>query len=102
MRIPIKQLLEIHIRGKIIDEKRGASGVVYLVDNGKNVLPRKIAFKTFQERFQLDEEKRKQFLEECIRWFKLRNPYIVVESCHADHRSCDADHLVIVACSVIC
>ena len=77
MRIPIKKLLELHIRGKIIDEKNGTSGVVYIVDNGENVHPRKIAYKSFQERFHLNEEKSKQFLEECIRWFKLRNSYLV-------------------------
>jgi serine/threonine protein kinase len=77
MPFPIRKLLEASIKGKIIDTKMGASGIVYIVDNGENVHPRRIAFKTFRERFVLDEIKKQHFLEECVKWLKLRNHYIV-------------------------
>ena len=72
-----KMLLEMSFKGKIIGERHGASGIVYIVDHGEGHYPRKTAYKTFQERFTLDEEKQRHFLEECIKWFKLKNPYIV-------------------------
>jgi serine/threonine protein kinase len=72
-----RNLLETSIDGKIVEERKGASGVVYIVDNGPNCYPRKVAYKSFQERFALDEEKKRHFIEECIKWFKLRNSYTV-------------------------
>jgi serine/threonine protein kinase len=73
--LQIKTLLQMSIRGKIIGEKMGASGVVYIVDNGANCYPQKVAFKTFQEKFCLDEIKKKHFLDECIKWFENSNGY---------------------------
>jgi serine/threonine protein kinase len=75
--ISVRQLLEMSIKGKVTDVKKGASGVVYIVDNGENYYPRKVAYKSFQERFSLDEKKKQHFIDECIKWFKLRNPYVV-------------------------
>src|SRR5688572_27841129 len=72
-----KLLLEMSFKGKIIEERQGASGIVYIVDRGENNFPRKIAYKTFQEKFKLDEEKKLHFQEECIKWFRLNNQYIV-------------------------
>lgn len=46
MNIDYKTILENSISGKIVEEKKGASGVIYIVDNGENTFPRKIAFKS--------------------------------------------------------
>ncbi len=72
-----KFLLASKINGEIIAEKKGASGVVYIVCHGENTYPRRVAYKTFQDEFHLDEEKKKQFIAECERWFLVKTPYLV-------------------------
>jgi serine/threonine protein kinase len=71
------KLLELHFKGKIIDEKSGNSGSVYIVDKGENNIPRYIAFKSIKFKYALDKEKQKQFVDECQTWFKIKNRYVI-------------------------
>jgi serine/threonine protein kinase len=72
-----KMLLEMRFEGKIVDEKSGNSGTVYIVEREENVSPRHIAFKTLKVKHSLDIQKKTAFLEECESWFRLRSHYIV-------------------------
>lgn len=76
MELDYKIILENNIKGKIIDTKSGASGAVYIVDNGENVIPRKVAFKSIRVD-KLDKNKKEYFLHECDLWFKKSNSYLV-------------------------
>ena len=76
MDINYKTILQHSIKGKIVEEKQGASGVIYIVDNGKNTSPRKIAYKSVRVD-KLNSEKREHFIEECNLWFKISNNYLV-------------------------
>lgn len=76
MDINYKAILEDSINGKIVEERQGASGVIYIVDNGENTYPRKIAFKSVRVD-KLNSDKKKHFLEECNLWFKISNNYLV-------------------------
>lgn len=69
-----KHILEMNFRGKIIDIKEGNSGKVYIIDNGENVSPRLIAYKTLKN---CDEEKVIQFENEIKNWFSCQNAYLV-------------------------
>lgn len=46
MDINYKTILQHSIKGKIVEEKQGASGVIYIVEHGENTSPRKIAYKS--------------------------------------------------------
>jgi len=76
MNINYKIILECSINGKIVEERQGASGVIYIVDNGENNYPRKIAYKSVRVD-KLNGKKQKHFLDECDLWFKISNNYLV-------------------------
>lgn len=76
MNINYKKILENDINRKIVEEKKGASGVIYIVDNGENTFPRKITFKSVRVD-KLSKEKKSHFIEECELWFKIYNNYLV-------------------------
>lgn len=76
MNINYKIILKNSIGEKIVDEKNGASGIIYIVDNGENTYPRKIAFKSVRVD-KLTSDKKEHFLEECNLWFKISNNYLV-------------------------
>ncbi len=76
MQIDYRIILENNIKGKIIDTKSGASGVVYIVDNGEGVIPRKIAYKSIRVD-KLEETKKQHFFDECKIWFSKSNHYLV-------------------------
>lgn len=75
MKIDNKTLLENSINGKIIEERFGASGVIYIVDNGENTSPRKVAYKSIRVD-KLNAIKKQHFLIECDLWFKSSNSYL--------------------------
>jgi hypothetical protein len=71
-----KNLLANNISGKIVDEKSGASGTVFIVENEKNTYPKKIAYKSIKVD-KLNTAQEKYFLDECELWFTKHNPYLV-------------------------
>lgn len=75
MNLDNKILLENSINGKIIEERFGASGVIYIVDNGENTSPRKVAYKSIRVD-KLNVIKKQHFLIECDLWFKSSNSYL--------------------------
>ena len=75
MKIDYRLILEKSIKGEIIDERSGASGVIYIVDNGVNTFPRKVAYKSIRVD-KLDNIKKEHFLIECDLWFKIPNSYL--------------------------
>jgi serine/threonine protein kinase len=76
MDIDYKSTLEQNIKGKITGEKQGASGIVYIVYNGENTVPRNVAYKSIRVD-KLSNEKKKEFLEECDLWFSKPNNYLL-------------------------
>lgn len=76
MNINYKTILGNSIKGKIVEEKQGASGVIYIVEHGENTSPRKIAYKSVRVD-KLNSEKKAHFLDECNLWFKISNNYLV-------------------------
>lgn len=76
MDINYKTILQHSIKGKIVEEKQGASGVIYIVEHGENTSPRKIAYKSVRVD-KLTSEKKEHFLDECNLWFKISNNYLV-------------------------
>lgn len=76
MDIDYKTKLENSIGRNIVDEKNGASGIIYIVDNGENTYPKKIAYKSIRVD-KLTSEKKEHFLDECNIWFKISNNYLV-------------------------
>lgn len=76
MNVDCKARLQNIINGKIVEERQGASGVVYIVDNGENTNPKKIAYKSIRVD-KLDKVKKTHFLDECNLWLKISNNYLV-------------------------
>ncbi len=66
-------ILGFHLKGEIIEVKKGAYGIVYIVDHGKGVIPRYVAFKTINTQLlqkSSSEEVFRQFFHEVQEWFK--------------------------------
>jgi len=67
-------LIDIHFKGKVIDEKFGNSGKVYIVENEPHTIPEKYAIKTIKN---VTEENFNHFHQEMSKWFHSKNSYLV-------------------------
>jgi len=58
------------VNGEVVEKKRGTYGVVYIIDQGKGVYPRYVAYKTTDDEY--DERRLDAFDREAKVWFKVR------------------------------
>lgn len=67
------------LKGEIVEEKKGTSGIVYIVDLGKNACPRYVAYKTIEMlEGKIDKKKLNKFVREARVWFKLKGYALII------------------------
>jgi serine/threonine protein kinase len=71
-------ILNLCLKGKIIEKKQGTYGVVFIVE--QEALPRYVAYKTIQPTIleQIDENKLKNFIREMKQWFKVKGHPLIL------------------------
>jgi serine/threonine protein kinase len=71
-------LLSFFLLGKIIDQKKGTFGIVYIVE--QEGLPKYVAYKTVNEKIMKEIEKTQleKFIHEIRQWFKVRGHPLVL------------------------
>lgn len=74
----MEEILSLWLKGKIIDKKEGANGVVFVVDNGEGVIPRYVAYKTIKAFDKIEEDKLKNFVREAKQWFKVKGHELIL------------------------
>jgi serine/threonine protein kinase len=82
-----KTILGFHLKGKIIDEKEGTYGVVYIVDQGEKFSPRYIAYKTIKKTLEekIEENKLKNFAREARIWFRAKGHALILTPFYITH-----------------
>jgi len=70
----IKKILESEFQGKIVNTYGSNSGKVFIVDQGENIYPRYIAYKSLKA---FNPDKIELFNKEIKKWFKSQNSYLV-------------------------
>lgn len=78
-----KTILEFHLKGTIIDEKEGNSGIVYIVDKGENAVSPYIAYKT--AKIKVNKFKLKNFIREARIWFKAKGHALILTPFYITH-----------------
>ena len=76
----LKYKLELETGRKVINVMGGNSGAVYILDQGENTTPRKLAYKSVKINGKLTKEemteKKSHFLDECELWLQIHSQYI--------------------------
>lgn len=67
-------LIEAYFKGKVIAEKEGNSGKVYILENPPGTIPKKIAVKTVKD---ISQDRYAFFLDEIKKWYTSNNSYLV-------------------------
>lgn len=73
-----KILLGFHLKGEIIEKKRGTYGVVFIVDNGEGHYPRYVAYKTIETSEIFSQDELKNFVREAKQWFKVKGHALIL------------------------
>uniref|UniRef100_A0A7C5YUF8 Protein kinase domain-containing protein n=1 Tax=candidate division CPR3 bacterium TaxID=2268181 RepID=A0A7C5YUF8_UNCC3 len=76
-----KEILEaalgFHLKGKIVDKKKGTYGIVYIVE--QEAVPKYVAYKTIETpEKEIDKEKLKNFVREARQWFKAKGHPLIL------------------------
>ena len=61
-------VLSIHLKGEIIERKRGTYGIVFIVKQQAQAIPKYVAYKTTKDKF--DKNKLDTFIREARVWFE--------------------------------
>lgn len=69
-----EMILSFHLKGDIVEKKKGTYGVVYIVK--QNTIPQYVAYKTTKE--EHDAEKLNAFIREAKVWFKVRGHALIL------------------------
>ena len=67
-------MLSTHLKGKIIERKRGTYGIVFIVE--RQASPKYIAYKTIEDKF--DKNKLDAFIREAKVWFNVKGHPLIL------------------------
>ena len=74
----LEKALGFHLKGEIVDKKKGTYGIVFIVNQGESVHPRYVAYKTIETLEEFEEDKLENFVREARQWFRVKGHSLIL------------------------